>query len=42
LPGKVTRHARNTYVQLVRGEPQRKPLLAALRGLSGLPPLPAT
>jgi hypothetical protein len=40
LPGKLTRHSRKTYVQLVREEPLRKPLLAALRGLSGLPPLP--
>jgi hypothetical protein len=42
LPGKLTRHARKTYVQLVREEPQRKPLLAALRNLTKLRPLSAT
>lgn len=36
LPGKLTHHARKTYVQLVRDEPQRKPLLAALRNLTHL------
>lgn len=41
LPGKLTRHARKTYVQLVRDEPLRKPLLAALRNLGGLAPLSA-
>jgi hypothetical protein len=42
LPGKLTRHARKTYVQLVREEPLRKPLLAALRSLTRLRPLSAT
>ncbi|CAN5697735.1 hypothetical protein BH23GEM9_BH23GEM9_19580 [soil metagenome] len=41
MPGKLTRHARKTYVQLVREEPQRKPLLAALRSLARLRPLSA-
>jgi hypothetical protein len=39
LPGKITQHARKTYVQLVRDEPLRKPLLAALRSLTSLQPL---
>ena len=39
LPGKLTRHARKTYVQLVRNEPLRKPLLAALRRSTGLQPM---
>jgi hypothetical protein len=39
LPGKITHHARKTYVQLVRDEPLRKPLLAALRSLTSLQPL---
>lgn len=42
LPGKLTRHARKTYVQLVREEPLRKPLLAALRSLKDVQPLSAT
>jgi hypothetical protein len=41
LPGKLTRHARKTNVQLVREEPLRKPLLAALRTLTRLRPLSA-
>jgi hypothetical protein len=41
LPGKVTRHARKTYIQLVREEPLRKPLLTALRALTRLRPLAA-
>jgi hypothetical protein len=41
LPGRITRHARKTYVQLVRDEPLRKPLPAALRSLTSLPPLAA-
>jgi hypothetical protein len=40
LPGRFTQHARKAYVQLVREEPLRKPLLAALRELGRLPPLP--
>lgn len=40
LPGKLTRHARKAYVQLVREEPLRKQLLLALRELGRLPPLP--
>ena len=38
LPGKLTMHARKRYVQLRRDERLRKPLLAALRVLSGLSP----
>jgi len=38
LPGKLTVHARKRYVQLRRDERLRKPLLAALRVLSGLSP----
>jgi hypothetical protein len=41
LPGKFTRHARKTYVQLVRGAPLRKLLLAALRSLRDVQPLSA-
>jgi hypothetical protein len=40
LPGKLTRHSRKEYVQLVRGEPLRKPLLRALRALNDLSRLP--
>jgi hypothetical protein len=40
-PGRITRHARKTSVQLVRDEPLRKPLPAALRSLTALPPLAA-
>lgn len=40
LPGRFTRHARKEYLQMVREEPLRKPLLAALRELGRLPPLP--
>ena len=41
LPGKLTRHARKLYVQLLRGEPVRPILLRALRTIGGLrgPPL---
>jgi hypothetical protein len=42
LPGKLTRHARKTYVQLMREEPLRKYLLAALRSLKDVQPLSAT
>ena len=38
LPGKLTRHARKTYVQLLNTEPARARLLIALRRLDGLPP----
>lgn len=41
LPAKITRHARKTYVQLLKSEPARARLLLALRRLrrpGGLPP----
>ena len=43
LPAKVTTHARNIQLQLLRTEPVRTRLLAALRGLNLAipPPLPA-
>ena len=43
LPAKLTTHARKVYLQLLRGEPARGRLLAALRVLNhGIPPpLPA-
>ena len=43
LPAKLTTHARKVYLQLLRGEPARGRLLAALRALNhGIPPpLPA-
>ena len=43
LPAKLTTHGRKTYLQLLRGEPVRRRLLAALRGLNHdiPPPVPA-
>jgi hypothetical protein len=41
LPGRMTRRARRKYVQLVRDEPLRKLLPAALRSLTALQPLAA-
>ena len=43
LPGKLTTHGRRDYLQLLRGEPARRRLLAALRVLrhGTPPPLPA-
>jgi hypothetical protein len=41
LPAKLTTHARKQYVQLQRGEPLRRELLAALRRIGTGPPLPA-
>jgi hypothetical protein len=39
LPGKLTGHARKTYLQLLKGDPARGLLLSALRRLAyGLPP----
>lgn len=40
LPAKLTNHARKQYVQLMRQEPFRKPLLLALRRIGTGPPLP--
>ena len=42
LPAKLTTHARKTYLQLLRGEPVRPRLLAALRALNHAIPPPAT
>ena len=41
LPAKLTTHARKTYLQLLRGEPVRPRLLAALRALNHAIPPPA-
>ena len=43
LPAKLTTHARKDYLQLLRGEPVRRLLLGALRGLNRAipPPVPA-
>jgi len=38
LPGRVTRHARKSYLHLLNTEPARARLLQALRRLAGLPP----
>ena len=39
LPAKLTAHSRKTYLQLLRGEPVRRRVLAALRALGyGIPP----
>ena len=38
-PAKLTAHSRKTYLQILRGEPVRRPLLASLRALNhGIPP----
>lgn len=39
LPGKLTRHARKLYLQLLRTEPVRQDLLRGLRHLGRAPPL---
>lgn len=39
IPGKITRHARKTYVQLLRNDPARPILLPALRSIGRSPPL---
>ena len=41
LPAKLTTHARKTHLQLLRGEPVRPRLLAALRALNHAIPPPA-
>ena len=40
LPAKLTKHARKTYLQFLRGEPVRPRLLAALRTLDHAMPRP--
>ena len=42
LPAKLTTHARKTYLQLLRDEPMRPRILAALRGLNHDIPPPAS